>query len=100
MCNLAEAKNFLFDYTKFGFTKNLEKNKNLILRKIWNLPISKNFQIGIFEKLSIWKIPEISNLKNSKNFQFREFEIEFSITKIEKIVNLKNSKNLPLGKFQ
>ena len=35
---------------------------------------SKNFQFGKFQKLSIWKIPKISNYENFKKFQLGQFQ--------------------------
>ena len=51
----------------------------------------KNFQLGMFQKFSIWKIPKIVFFENSENFQ---------LGKILKICNFENSENFQLRQFQ
>ena len=64
--------------------------------------IKKKMQLRKFEKLAIWKILKIANLKRSENIPLRKIR-KLSICKIRKtgkFFTLENSKNVQFGKFE
>ena len=79
-CSIIKISNFkILQFEKFKISKKFE---------IWN--ITKNVQLGKFQKFPTSKIPKVFNLDNSKNFQFGKF----------KVFELDDSKKFRIGKFQ